>query len=157
MLNLNKNKHYYLFNFINVFIKNKYLFFMKDRKFKLLISEYKTINYIKIKSSFIKKLFVKNNFFNIFKNNILLLYFNELAFSEKLLKYNNDILAISSSMYLINNNYKKNIYNYYLYYKDNYLLYKKIIFLFFEKYYFLIFFILRNLIILLNIKKKNIR
>jgi hypothetical protein len=132
------------------------LFFIKDEKIKILISEYKVKNFLRIKSGLIKKLFIKNNFFNIFKNNMLLIYSNELDSFEKLIKYNN-VLAISSSMYLINNKYNKNIYDYYLYYKDNYLLYKKIIFLFFEKYYFFIFFILRNLIILLNMKKKYMK
>jgi len=133
-------------------MKYKYIFFIEDKYINKLIFEYNIVNCINIKSTLIKKLFKNNKFFNLLKNNIKIIYNNNLDFFEKLLKYSKNILAISSSMYLINNDYKKYIYNYYLFYKDNYLLYKKIIFIFFEKYYFFIFFILRNLIILL--KKK---
>jgi len=135
MLNISKKKYYYLFNFINIFIKNKYLFFMKDNILKNLITEYKIINYVKIKATIIKKLFIKNNFFNLFKNNILIIYFNNIEIFEILSKYNNNnLLFLTSSMYLLNNNYKVNIFYYYSYYKDNYLLYKEIIFLFFPEH-----------------------
>jgi hypothetical protein len=153
MLNIKRKKHYFLLNFIFIFIKHKYLCFMKDKYLKTFIKDYNNFNYIKIKSSLIKKLFLKNNFFNFLKNNFFIIYFNDFEIFNRLLKINNEILALSSSMFLVNNNYIKNINNYYLYYKNNYYLYKKIIFLFFRKYYFFIFFILRNLLILLKIKK----
>ena len=161
MLHIKKKKHYYLLKFIFIFLNYKYLCFLKDKHIKILISDFginkvSKIDSIKVKSTLIRKIFSKNHFFNFLKNDFFLIYFNDFEDYMKLLKLNNDILALSSSMFLINNDYIKNIYNYYLYYKENYLLYKKIIFLFFEKYYFFIFFILRNILIILKLilKKK---
>src|ERR1700753_310277 len=131
MLNIKKKKHYFLLNFLFIFNKHKYLCFIKDKYFKLLILDYNLSNYIKIKASLIRKLFIKNNFSIFLKNNFFIIYFDDFQFFYNLLKINKGILALTSSMYIINNNYIENIYNYYLYYKDNYLLYKKIIFLFF--------------------------
>lgn len=166
MLNLKKNKYYYLLNLRFVFLNYKYLSFINNYNLNLLkLCSDNELNYIKVKSSFIERLFVKCNFINFIKNNHLIIYFNDFNNFSKIIGSldKNNIFALSLSFHYINNYYLYNFYNYYLFYNKNYILFILYLFSFINKYKIIYFLIIIKIILLLKfynlsttINKKNI-
>lgn len=153
MLNLKKKKYYYLLNLRFVFLNFKYLCFIKfyDLKLLNLCFDY-NLDYIKVNSTFIEKLFVKNNYVKNFKNNHLIIYFNNFSKFFNIVKSldNNVIFSLSSSFYYINNNYLYNLHNYYLFFNNNYIVIILYLFNFINKYKIITFLIIIKIILLLK-------
>jgi hypothetical protein len=149
-----RNKYYYLVKLRFIFFNYKFLGFSNDLKFNNI--KYK-VDFISIKSSLIKSIFLGNcKLVGFLKNNVILMYSNDF----------NDFININSfdcfyalvvSGHLINNSYLLNINNYYLYYNSNYIIIINLIKLFVLKYISILFYFMFLIVSTLNIFLCQIR
>jgi hypothetical protein len=116
---LKSRKNFFFFKFKLVFLNYKYLFFMKND----LLKKINTTNSISLKSKDLMYFFNNNHFLNFLNFNCYLYYFNNYLDFFNLQINLSDIFFVSYSGFFLNNNYNKNITNYYLYYSNNYKLY----------------------------------
>jgi hypothetical protein len=77
LLNLKNKKYYYLLKFKSIFLNYNYLCFIKEIDNNLInkLLFYK-IGILKVQATFLKSLFINNDFFYFLKNNHNIIYFN---------------------------------------------------------------------------------
>lgn len=122
---LKSRKSFFFFTLKFVFCNYKYIFLMKNdfiKKNKSLYNE--NIKHIFVKSTDLFFLFHKDAILKFLKFNFYLYYFKnyEHFFNVKEILLSN-IFCVSYSGYFLNNNYIKNLHNYYLYFLNNFIIY----------------------------------
>jgi hypothetical protein len=138
---LKDKKYFYFLKFKLIILNNKYIIFIKN---KIEIKNCFIIN-----SKLIKPLFNNIKILNLLKHNYYLLCFNKFnIFNQEKIK-NINIYSFMFSGFFINNNFIKNIKNYYLFYTKNYKIFIYFIFYFFEIYKYLSFIYLYKFLVLL--------
>lgn len=143
---IKKKKFYYSLVLYFILLTHKILLFIQKnnliyKKFIFFIINL-GIKYLKLNSSNILSIFLKNdinkNIINIFKRDLLLIYFNNFSLISKV--FDNDLLSsnimmISINHHFLNIKYLKNINKYYNLFNNNLIIFS---IFFFKLFYILI-------------------